>query len=227
MSLLKGIRGKWRVFGGSWPMRAAGVDFKDVVKGTAVRFSSCLVSPRPRDGEGESSEGGQRVPRGSAELVNPRFVNRNPRNLERMSLAMKDRGWETVWPRRACWHRLCIEHSQHHASAHVEHVPLGGGDLCLHAGVGCEEAPVQHPGRPGQRERGEGAGTALPRIRGTAPPLQSCALELQNREDAEVSRRAEGRWNYSQRTEKNLQVKDETASETNPILTQLLILISL
>ncbi|XP_058877087.1 large ribosomal subunit protein uL18m [Acipenser ruthenus] len=125
MSLLKGIRGKWRVFGGLFSMRAAGVDFKDVFKETAVRFSSCLVSPRPRDGEEESSERGQRVPRGSAELVNPQFVNRNPRNLERMSLAMKDRGWETVWPRRACWHRLCIEHSQHHVSAHVEHVPSG------------------------------------------------------------------------------------------------------
>ncbi|MBN3272323.1 RM18 protein, partial [Polyodon spathula] len=59
------------------------------------------------------------------ELVNPRFVNRNPRNLERMSLAMKDRGWETVWPSKACWHRLCVQRSQHHISAHVEHVPSG------------------------------------------------------------------------------------------------------
>ncbi|KAM4675608.1 large ribosomal subunit protein uL18m [Discoglossus pictus] len=55
------------------------------------------------------------------ELVNPNFRNRNPRNLERMALAVKDRGWETVWPSRQYWHRLRFERSQHHVTAFIEH----------------------------------------------------------------------------------------------------------
>uniref|UniRef100_A0A6I8RF00 Large ribosomal subunit protein uL18m n=1 Tax=Xenopus tropicalis TaxID=8364 RepID=A0A6I8RF00_XENTR len=55
------------------------------------------------------------------ELVNPNFVNRNPRNMECLALAVKDRGWGTVWPTRQYWHRLRFERSQHHVSAFVEH----------------------------------------------------------------------------------------------------------
>ncbi|XP_073475010.1 large ribosomal subunit protein uL18m [Aquarana catesbeiana] len=55
------------------------------------------------------------------EIVNPEFTNRNPRNLERLSLAVKDRGWGTVWPTRAYWHRLRLERTGHHVTALVEH----------------------------------------------------------------------------------------------------------
>lgn len=40
------------------------------------------------------------------EAVNPTFVNRNPRNLEQMALAVKDRGWKTTWPHRSFYHRF-------------------------------------------------------------------------------------------------------------------------
>ncbi|XP_030046195.1 large ribosomal subunit protein uL18m isoform X2 [Microcaecilia unicolor] len=55
------------------------------------------------------------------EVVSPHFMNRNPRNLERMALARKDRGWATVWPSRQFWHRLRFERSQNHVTAFVEH----------------------------------------------------------------------------------------------------------
>ncbi|CAL8330334.1 large ribosomal subunit protein uL18m [Gadus morhua] len=53
------------------------------------------------------------------EAVNPTFVNRNPRNLEQMALAMKDRGWGTTWPHREFYHRLVFTRSQHHVTAEV------------------------------------------------------------------------------------------------------------
>lgn len=43
------------------------------------------------------------------EDVNETFVNRNPRNLEQMAIAVKDRGWVTVWPKREYYHRcVCV-----------------------------------------------------------------------------------------------------------------------
>ncbi|XP_060740672.1 39S ribosomal protein L18, mitochondrial [Tachysurus vachellii] len=53
------------------------------------------------------------------EDVNQTFVNRNPRNLEQMAIAVKDRGWSTVWPKREYYHRLVLKRSQHHVSAAV------------------------------------------------------------------------------------------------------------
>lgn len=53
------------------------------------------------------------------EAVNPTFVNRNPRNLEQMALAVKDRGWKTTWPHREFYHRLMFSRSQHHVTAQV------------------------------------------------------------------------------------------------------------
>lgn len=41
-----------------------------------------------------------------SEAVNPTFLNRNPRNLEQMALAVKDRGWKTTWPHRSFYHRF-------------------------------------------------------------------------------------------------------------------------
>lgn len=53
------------------------------------------------------------------EAVNPTFVNRNPRNLEQMALAVKDRGWKTVWPHREFYHRLVFSRTQHYVTAQV------------------------------------------------------------------------------------------------------------
>ncbi|KAM9471093.1 large ribosomal subunit protein uL18m [Clarias gariepinus] len=53
------------------------------------------------------------------EDVSETFVNRNPRNLEQMAVAVKDRGWATVWPKREYYHRLVLKRSQHHVSATV------------------------------------------------------------------------------------------------------------
>ncbi|XP_070769333.1 large ribosomal subunit protein uL18m [Enoplosus armatus] len=53
------------------------------------------------------------------EAVSPTFVNRNPRNLEQMALAVKDRGWKTTWPHRQFYHRLEFSRTQHHVTAQV------------------------------------------------------------------------------------------------------------
>ncbi|KAJ8339854.1 hypothetical protein SKAU_G00344870 [Synaphobranchus kaupii] len=53
------------------------------------------------------------------EHVGTRFINRNPRNLEQMALAVKDRGWADTWPSRHCYHRLVFSRSQHHVTAQV------------------------------------------------------------------------------------------------------------
>ncbi|KAF3693872.1 39S ribosomal protein L18, mitochondrial [Channa argus] len=53
------------------------------------------------------------------ETVNPSFVNRNPRNLEQMALAVKDRGWKTSWPHQEFYHRLVFSRTQHHVTAEV------------------------------------------------------------------------------------------------------------
>ena len=39
------------------------------------------------------------------DVVSPNFVNRNPRNLERMAVARKDKGWGQSHPRRDFWHK--------------------------------------------------------------------------------------------------------------------------
>ncbi|XP_053150520.1 39S ribosomal protein L18, mitochondrial isoform X2 [Hemicordylus capensis] len=55
------------------------------------------------------------------ETVAPDFTNRNPRNLEQMVVARKERGWKTTWPKREYWHRLRLERTQRHVEAYVEH----------------------------------------------------------------------------------------------------------
>ncbi|KAM6181303.1 large ribosomal subunit protein uL18m isoform 3-T3 [Erethizon dorsatum] len=56
------------------------------------------------------------------EAVAPEFTNRNPRNLELLGVARKERGWGTVWPSREFWHRLRVIRTQHHVEALVEHL---------------------------------------------------------------------------------------------------------
>ncbi|XP_029800141.1 39S ribosomal protein L18, mitochondrial isoform X2 [Suricata suricatta] len=55
------------------------------------------------------------------EAVAPEFTNRNPRNLELLAVARKERGWGTVWPSHEFWHRLRVVKTQHHVDALVEH----------------------------------------------------------------------------------------------------------
>ncbi|XP_019405556.1 PREDICTED: 39S ribosomal protein L18, mitochondrial [Crocodylus porosus] len=54
------------------------------------------------------------------EVVAPDFTNRNPRNLEQLALARKERGWETSWPSREFWRRLRFERTQQYVEAFVE-----------------------------------------------------------------------------------------------------------
>ncbi|XP_061691482.1 39S ribosomal protein L18, mitochondrial isoform X1 [Syngnathoides biaculeatus] len=71
----------------------------------ARRVTQSATEPEPSTAENES--------------VNPTFRNRNPRNLERMALAMKDRGWKTTWPSREFYHRLVFSRTQKHVTAQV------------------------------------------------------------------------------------------------------------
>ncbi|KAM9357049.1 large ribosomal subunit protein uL18m [Symphorus nematophorus] len=70
----------------------------------------CLSQAAPQPEEPKADEN---------EAVNPTFVNRNPRNLEQMALAVKDRGWKTTWPHRQFYHRLEFSRTQHHVTAQV------------------------------------------------------------------------------------------------------------
>uniref|UniRef100_A0A8C8C4T3 Uncharacterized protein n=1 Tax=Oncorhynchus tshawytscha TaxID=74940 RepID=A0A8C8C4T3_ONCTS len=36
------------------------------------------------------------------------LIQRNPRNLEQMALALKDRGWRTTWPSQKFYHRCTL-----------------------------------------------------------------------------------------------------------------------
>ncbi|CAJ0968181.1 unnamed protein product [Ranitomeya imitator] len=65
------------------------------------------ISPASTSSRVQTSEVGE-VDTNENEIVNPDFSNRNPRNLERLALAVKDRGWGTVWPTRQYWHRFAM-----------------------------------------------------------------------------------------------------------------------
>ncbi|RXN22117.1 platelet-derived growth factor C [Labeo rohita] len=72
---------------------------------TARKYSQTAPEPEPVISDNEA--------------INKTFVNRNPRNLEQMALAVKDRGWATVWPSRQYYHRLVFRRTQHHITAEV------------------------------------------------------------------------------------------------------------
>ncbi|XP_067914763.1 39S ribosomal protein L18, mitochondrial [Heterodontus francisci] len=59
-------------------------------------------------------------------VVATRFINHNPRNLERLALARKDNGWQTTWPGHTYWHRLRFRKTQRHVTAYVEAAGSGG-----------------------------------------------------------------------------------------------------
>ncbi|XP_041457133.1 39S ribosomal protein L18, mitochondrial-like [Lytechinus variegatus] len=54
--------------------------------------------------------------------VNPHFINRNPRNLELMAVARKDKGWSQSYPRKDYWHKLFVSKTNRHITAHIEHI---------------------------------------------------------------------------------------------------------
>ncbi|XP_072163390.1 large ribosomal subunit protein uL18m-like [Diadema setosum] len=54
--------------------------------------------------------------------VNPNFINRNPRNLERMAVARKDLGWSKSYPRKDYWHKLFIKKTNRHITAYIQHI---------------------------------------------------------------------------------------------------------
>ncbi|XP_078599424.1 large ribosomal subunit protein uL18m-like [Branchiostoma floridae x Branchiostoma japonicum] len=55
------------------------------------------------------------------DIINPNFINRNPRNLERMGLGRKERGWKTTWPKKECWHRCHFVKSKRYVTGYVQH----------------------------------------------------------------------------------------------------------
>ncbi|XP_019064040.1 39S ribosomal protein L18, mitochondrial isoform X3 [Fukomys damarensis] len=79
---------------------------------------ACRFAPLSTSGTPESKPETESV---ENEAVAPEFTNRNPRNLELLGVARKERGWGTVWPSREFWHRLRVIRTQHHVEALVEH----------------------------------------------------------------------------------------------------------
>ncbi|XP_042319209.1 39S ribosomal protein L18, mitochondrial [Sceloporus undulatus] len=77
--------------------------------GPGLRYSSAIPSAE------------EEVDTRENEIVAPDFTNRNPRNLERLGVARKERGWKTTWPKREYWHRLRLVRTQNHVEAYVEH----------------------------------------------------------------------------------------------------------
>ncbi|KAJ9585772.1 hypothetical protein L9F63_002409 [Diploptera punctata] len=53
--------------------------------------------------------------------VSPEFVNRNPRNLEKLRIARKPSGYHLEAPGREFWHKLTLDQSSHHITAKVVH----------------------------------------------------------------------------------------------------------
>lgn len=53
--------------------------------------------------------------------INPVFINRNPRCLEKLGLEPKRKGWKFQAPRKDYYNKLIFETSNHHTSAQVEH----------------------------------------------------------------------------------------------------------
>ncbi|XP_038074324.1 39S ribosomal protein L18, mitochondrial-like [Patiria miniata] len=64
------------------------------------------------------------------DVVSPDFVNRNPRNLERMAVARRDKGWYRSHPKKNYWHKLHFEKSNRHTKAYIQHY---NGDIVVSA----------------------------------------------------------------------------------------------
>ncbi|XP_014679039.1 PREDICTED: 39S ribosomal protein L18, mitochondrial-like [Priapulus caudatus] len=55
------------------------------------------------------------------EVPSAEFINRNPRNLEQLGHAVRDKGWYMQWPRRNYYHRLRFKRNSHRTTAEVVH----------------------------------------------------------------------------------------------------------
>ncbi|XP_077204549.1 large ribosomal subunit protein uL18m [Paroedura picta] len=78
-----------------------------------IRFNSAIFSSTSSfENELDTTEN---------EIVAPNFTNRNPRNLEQLALARKERGWKTTWPTQEYWHRLRLKQTHNHVEGYIEH----------------------------------------------------------------------------------------------------------
>lgn len=54
-------------------------------------------------------------------VVEKKFINRNPRNLEFLGIAWKRLGWKFQYPNKEFYHRIVFERTNRHTAAFVEH----------------------------------------------------------------------------------------------------------
>lgn len=54
-------------------------------------------------------------------VVEKKFVNRNPRNLEFLGIAWRRLGWKFHYPSREFYHRVVFDRTKRHTAAYVEH----------------------------------------------------------------------------------------------------------
>jgi len=88
-----------------------------LVRPVTARMSSQQHAPEPQSPQNEDIK------------VKKTFINRNPRNLERLSLAPMDRGWGngvpynsgSNFPCRAYYHRIYVDKTQKHVTVYLEH----------------------------------------------------------------------------------------------------------
>ncbi|KAF6115089.1 mitochondrial ribosomal protein L18 [Phyllostomus discolor] len=115
------------------------------------------------------------------EAVAPEFTNRNPRNLELLAVARKERGWRTVWPSREFWHRyltlLGTDRQSHARSSSLGPGPGTAADSLLRKlrcggwrrASGGRGADTRQVGVRKQKEGGGGMGGWVP----TKAPLKA------------------------------------------------------
>ncbi|TMS17260.1 39S ribosomal protein L18, mitochondrial [Larimichthys crocea] len=146
----------------------------------AVRLLGQIQRRRPVTARCLSQAASQPEPSADEnEAVSPTFVNRNPRNLEQMALAVKDRGWKTTWPRREFYHRLEFSRSQHHVTAQVFSSQLSClGARLFNQGVGGEEGAGVHKLRGSVSGCGRSAGTSMQAGRHHEDGVQGDSLDV-------------------------------------------------
>ena len=116
---------------------------------TASRLHSRMAALVPKASYIPRLYGGVRLSSTAADTSSPpTFINKNPRNLERMRLARKQEGWKLEPESRAYWHRweiaadisdtgsnhhvtICIGSCLQYLSKDVLHLHSRGSDLKL------------------------------------------------------------------------------------------------
>ncbi|XP_023653186.1 large ribosomal subunit protein uL18m [Paramormyrops kingsleyae] len=100
-----------RVLLGQIQRQALSPAFSNTINGPFTKSARCMNQAAPQL-QPQSD-------RNDNEDISKEFVNRNPRNLEQMALAVKDRGWGTVWPSNQYYHRLVFIRSQNYITAEI------------------------------------------------------------------------------------------------------------